>query len=83
MPAPTIEIHLRKRGALFRSQPVAPLNSDMGDNAVPKLNKTAKKLVTYGRHAEVQNTNSYSNPAANDARYGFETSGNKDMFKFP
>jgi hypothetical protein len=48
IPAPPIEIHFRNRGALLRSQPVAPPNSSIGDKAVPKPNKTAKLTLPMG-----------------------------------
>ena len=48
IPAPILDIHLLKSGALLRSQPVTPPNSNIGDKAVPKPNKTAKITLSIG-----------------------------------
>jgi hypothetical protein len=86
MLAPIFDIHLRKRGALFRMQPVALPDSNIEDNAVSRPNNTAQaKLsigVTYGRNAEAQNIKPHNNPTANVSMYRFRISGNNDMFEF-
>jgi hypothetical protein len=47
--APNAEIHFRNKGALLRSQPVAPPNKSRGDKAVPRPNKTASEAVYWSR----------------------------------
>jgi hypothetical protein len=61
IPAPPIEIHFRNKGALLRSQPVAPPSSSIGDRAVPKPNKTAKLTLPTG----VEKGNEYIKSAIN------------------
>ena len=48
VPPPSIEIHFLNKGALLSSQPVTPPKSIMGDNAVPKPNKTATTKLSMG-----------------------------------
>jgi|SRR3990170_6618741 len=87
MLTPIFDIHSRKKGALFRRQPVVPPNSDIEDDAVSRANKTAKaKLsigVMYESNFEVQNTSPSDNPPPSASRCGFGISGNNGMFKFP
>jgi hypothetical protein len=61
--APNIEIHLRKRGALFSSQPVVPPRSRIGDKAVPKPNKIAKMKLSNGDANATEVSKSASNGA--------------------
>jgi hypothetical protein len=46
--APAKAIHFLNKGALFRSQPETPPNNSMGDMAVPKPNRTAKRKLSIG-----------------------------------
>src|SRR4030042_3362833 len=48
VPAPPMDIHFLNKGAVLRSQPVTPPNSSIGERAVPKPNKTAKKKLSIG-----------------------------------
>src|SRR3990170_2524805 len=47
-PAPTSAIHFLNMGALLRSQPETPPSNSIGDRAVPKPNKTAKRKLSIG-----------------------------------
>jgi hypothetical protein len=46
--APAIDIHFLNKGALLKSQPVTPPNSNNGDTAVPRPNKTATAKLSIG-----------------------------------
>ena len=46
--APPIDTHLRRRGALLRSHPVAPPINRIGDSAVPTPKSTAKAILSTG-----------------------------------
>ena len=48
IPPPAMESHFLNRGALLRSQPVTPPSRSMGDNVVPKPNKSATKKLSTG-----------------------------------
>jgi hypothetical protein len=48
IPAPAIETHFLNKGALLRSQPVTPPNSNIGDNVVPKPNRIAIPTLPIG-----------------------------------
>ena len=54
IPAPIFDIHRLKRGALLRSQPVTPLSSNNGDNAVPKPNRTGKIKLSIGAEEVIE-----------------------------
>ena len=47
-PPPAMESHLLNKGALLKSQPVTPPNNSIGDNEVPKPNKTATAKLSIG-----------------------------------
>jgi hypothetical protein len=43
---PSIDIHFLNKGALVRSHPVTPPNSNIGDKAVPTPNSRAKTTLS-------------------------------------
>ena len=48
VPPPAKESHFLNKGALLRSQPMTPPNSNSGDSTVPKPNKTATVKLSIG-----------------------------------
>lgn len=65
-PPPTRETHFLNRGALFRSQPMTPPNTSIGEIAVPSPNKTATAKLSLGEAKDTELVNQVGKDLAFD-----------------